>query len=332
MISVNYIQEMKGAPAWSQHVPAAVDDYSVADLVFPWFLFLVGVSIPLSLGKFLDGARAGALGRIAPRVLGLLLVGLIFANEERHDDAATGMGHHLWLFLVLTAVMVLPPGCCPPGGPPARQRIERAGKVGAAVLLAVLLALWRGKATGGGVSWLGIEWWGFLGLDWLGVPRGGGRLPARAGRRGGPARRPRGPDGDRVLGRSTSGSGRSRPCSTCSRSRRSSGSLSAMVVAGAVAGRWLTRPQPGRAAPALFGLALWTVGWFLRPLHGYHKESASESWALVAAGQASLLLAGLHEALDRRRLGARVGGAFALVGRNALLAYVLPEWLAAFDG
>ena len=56
-----------------------------------------------------------------------------------------------------------------------------------------------------------------------------------------------------------------------------------------------TEPAPwvalACAALALFGVGLWVAGWFLRPLHGYHKISASEGWALVAAGQGALLLA-----------------------------------------
>jgi predicted acyltransferase len=52
------------------------------DLIFPLFLFLVGVVLPFSLRKYQTGAhpRSTALGRIARRVVLLFLLGLICNN------------------------------------------------------------------------------------------------------------------------------------------------------------------------------------------------------------------------------------------------------------
>lgn len=49
------------------------------DLIFPLFLFLVGVVLPFSLSKYQSGAhpKAAALGRISRRVVFLFLLGLI---------------------------------------------------------------------------------------------------------------------------------------------------------------------------------------------------------------------------------------------------------------
>ena len=66
------------APSWMHHIqPPDADGMTLADVVFPWFLFIVGVSIPLAL------ERARALGvpgwkqfaHILLRTAGLLIWG-----------------------------------------------------------------------------------------------------------------------------------------------------------------------------------------------------------------------------------------------------------------
>ncbi len=48
MVFVNDVGS--AAPAWAHHIqPPDADGMTVADMVFPGFLFIVGMSIPLSL-------------------------------------------------------------------------------------------------------------------------------------------------------------------------------------------------------------------------------------------------------------------------------------------
>src|SRR4051812_8165327 len=54
MTWVNFIGEMPGIPAWLKHAPATQDGFTFPDLVFPGFLFIVGIAIPLALGKVRD--------------------------------------------------------------------------------------------------------------------------------------------------------------------------------------------------------------------------------------------------------------------------------------
>jgi hypothetical protein len=106
------------------------------------------------------------------------------------------------------------------------------------------------------------------------------------------------------------------------------GSMTAMVLAGAVAGIVLTDTAGRRwLSLVLLGAGLWLAGWFLRPLHGYHKLGSSESWALVGAGQGALLLALAHVLFDQLLAHQRWPRLLALAGQSALLAYLLSEWL-----
>jgi heparan-alpha-glucosaminide N-acetyltransferase len=336
MVFVNSVAGMPGAPGWSQHLPARVDGYTLTDLVFPWFLFLVGVSIPLSLGKHLDagwswGSRWAAFTRILPRVLGLLVLGLIDVNENRHNAAATGISQALWFALTVTAALVIW-RVRPPGGSPTRRKMETVLQFLAAIVLVWLLVIWRGNISGGGVGPLRTSWWGILGLiGWCYLVGSLAYLLAR---------------GSQValmavaglmiciaLGGRHERYGLLAPLTHVINVRELCGSLAAIVVLGSIAGTWLKKSSIITARNlALLGLGLWIAGWFLRPLHGYHKISASEGWVLVAAGQGALLLAVFHAWLDvwRGGRGGPVARWLGLVGCNALLAYLLPEWAGSW--
>ena len=53
MIFVNDVAGVKAAPAWLKHVDAHADGMTLPDMVFPAFLFIVGMSIPLAIGRAL---------------------------------------------------------------------------------------------------------------------------------------------------------------------------------------------------------------------------------------------------------------------------------------
>src|ERR1035437_8706494 len=60
MTLVNYLSPVQGVPAWSKHWPESLDGYTYVDVVFPAFLFIVGVAIPLALNRRLSrGASRG---------------------------------------------------------------------------------------------------------------------------------------------------------------------------------------------------------------------------------------------------------------------------------
>ncbi len=51
MIWVNYLAGMPGIPYWLEHTSAHADGITLPDLVFPGFLFIVGIAIPLALHR-----------------------------------------------------------------------------------------------------------------------------------------------------------------------------------------------------------------------------------------------------------------------------------------
>jgi predicted acyltransferase len=82
------------------------------DLIFPLFLFTVGVVLPFSLRKYQTGdrPRAGAFNRLARRTALLFLLGLIYNNLLRFDFAnlrMTGVLQRIAICYGITAVIFL---------------------------------------------------------------------------------------------------------------------------------------------------------------------------------------------------------------------------------
>jgi len=75
------------APAWMHHIqPPNADGMTLSHIVFPAFLFLVGVSIPLAFERAQAAGRSKftQLVHVLTRTAGLLLLGVIELNSS-HD-------------------------------------------------------------------------------------------------------------------------------------------------------------------------------------------------------------------------------------------------------
>jgi heparan-alpha-glucosaminide N-acetyltransferase len=160
MIFVNTLAGVRGMPAWMEHAPADMDGMTFPDVVFPAFLFIVGMSIPFAMAQRLAaGDSGGQLARhVLVRAAGLLVFGVFMVNaEEGYNEAAMGMSIHLWsLLFYVCAILVW-----------AVYRFENKAVamtlrvVGLAGLIALALAF-RGGPDGG--LRLAPQWWGILGL------------------------------------------------------------------------------------------------------------------------------------------------------------------------
>jgi heparan-alpha-glucosaminide N-acetyltransferase len=51
MVFVNDVPGVKGLPWWTYHIPAGKNGMTYVDVVFPAFLFIVGMAIPLAVRK-----------------------------------------------------------------------------------------------------------------------------------------------------------------------------------------------------------------------------------------------------------------------------------------
>jgi heparan-alpha-glucosaminide N-acetyltransferase len=335
MVFVNYIAGMKAIPFILRHAAADQDIFTLTDVVFPGFLFIVGVSIPLALAKRKTEARTSfsLLGHVLLRTLALLFLGILLVNEDRYSAAAAGLGKNLWYFAATAAVFVLW-AVVPKDDAPARKRLHLGLKVAAAVLLIALVIVFRGQGPDGRVTWLQTSWWGILGM--IGWCYLAGCLLFLASR------------GNRAvlagavglmsalyIGARHGALGFLGSFNDFLNVGSLFGSHAAIVAAGMLAGT-VFLPGTGIRAPrarvrslAVLGMALLLAGYVLRPLHGFSKIGGTESYCLATAGICCLLFLLFYIVLDL--LKARKAAALLIpAGRNPLLAYLLPGFVDGF--
>lgn len=158
MLFVNFIAGAAGIPPGIHHVAADVDGMHLADIVFPAFLFTVGMSIPFATNARLvkgDSVRA-VLTHTGWRGVSLIVLGVFMVNmESGHDAAAMPMPIAAW-GLCFYAAVALVWGSYRLKQPLAEMLLRR---LGMAILL--VLALTYRSTDGGGMS---VQWWGILGL------------------------------------------------------------------------------------------------------------------------------------------------------------------------
>ena len=100
MFTMIFVNDLAGAPEkivpdWMVHFSDRHEHGSgmtFVDMVFPGFLFIVGMSIPFALGPRLAKGEAAwkIFGHVAVRTLALLELGILMVNGEGGGDAHCG--------------------------------------------------------------------------------------------------------------------------------------------------------------------------------------------------------------------------------------------------
>jgi len=106
MFTMIFVNDLAGAPKkvvpdWMVHFSDRHKHGSgmtFVDLVFPAFLFIVGMAIPFALGGRLNkGEPVGKiLGHVAVRTLALLAIGILMVNNESAAEAGPGWSPEAW--------------------------------------------------------------------------------------------------------------------------------------------------------------------------------------------------------------------------------------------
>ena len=98
MIFVNDLAGVKGLPWWNYHIPQGVSGITYVDVVFPAFLFIVGMALPLAIERRLE--QVPSLLRLCRHILlrfaALAILGIFIANWHKLDPALTGISKSLW--------------------------------------------------------------------------------------------------------------------------------------------------------------------------------------------------------------------------------------------
>ncbi len=171
MIFVNDLASVHGLPWWTYHMPARIDAMTYVDMVFPFFLFAVGLSIPLAIKARLrkNDSQAALWLHIVIRSVSLIVLGLILANAEKGDPARIGFNNSLWAILALLGAALY---LSVYTGSDRGKNVHRILRVLGLILVVVMYAIFRRTTHDGSAAWIDggyPEILGLIGYTYLAV-------------------------------------------------------------------------------------------------------------------------------------------------------------------
>ena len=329
MIFVNELADVRGLPWWTYHAKGNWDVMTYVDMVYPFFLFIVGLAIPLAIrARLKKNPSTPALWlHIVLRSVSLIVLGLILANADKVDAVRTHLKGDAWGLLGLLGGVLF---WNVYGDSKRYATLFRVLRITGLVLLVAMYAIFRRSTGGGHVGWIDgsypeilgligytylsvaalylltrrwlwapLAWFialvalcAFSTLHWLNFPN---TLPLYFW-------------------------------------PFSNGSWACMTMAGVVtssiflgAHRWHTARQKMLLAVA-FAVPVLAAGWLLTPL-GISKIRATPTWSLYSIGAAVLCFTLLYWICDVKK---RTTWALFVrpAGANTLLTYLLPDFYA----
>jgi heparan-alpha-glucosaminide N-acetyltransferase len=163
MIFVNDLAGVKGLPWWTYHIPPGEDGMTYVDVVFPAFLFIVGMAVPLAIKKrkAKGDTSLKLIYHTFIRALSLVAIGLLIMNGRDVDAAETGISYAAWNVLMFIGVILL--WNVYPRSAGRRQLLFNILKWSGLLLLIILLVIYR-REIDGTSAWMNLGTWSILGL------------------------------------------------------------------------------------------------------------------------------------------------------------------------
>jgi predicted acyltransferase len=346
MFTMIFVNDIAGVshqivPDWMRHFHGR-SGMTFVDLVFPAFLFMVGMSIPSALGgRLLAGEPVWKiLLHVVARTFCLLLVGVLMVNDESPGPDMSGLSPDCWAVLMYLSAILAFCSISPAGrsetSPEMKWRWQSISRLARAIGFAGLLVLaflFRGDKGQRIISLspfvIHTSWFGILGLiAWAYLA---GSIVFLAFRCNSLARLgcmalllalyPADKTGvfdnfwlNRYVG--IGGTLGAQPSITVA------GSLLASILP---PWRKLTLTATLRFT-AWFILGCAAAALLLEGLYGINKNEATPSWCLWACAVTALVWLVFHLLSDLGSIHPAVR-VFALAGRNVLLAYLFSEML-----
>ena len=322
MIFVNELAGVRDIPAWMKHMPADADAMSFVDVVFPAFLFIVGMAIPFAINRRLE--KGDNLFQVQLHILfrtvGLLVLGFFLVNTEGgYDDKAMGISINLWALLFFAAAILI------------WKQYRTSNKIVVYILrafgLIVLIALaviYRGEKG----AYITPRWWGILGLiGWAYLYSCIFYQLLR---------------GDKYLltlmiaiciGLYVVGTlplVQQSPLLHWISAQRGNAAHTSIVLCGVVVTLIFfdtSREISDRLRflyGSIFTVLLFVAGYFLRPQFKISKIHATPTWCLYSAGFCTLLFMFLYWLIDKKRIE-KWTHFFKPAATNPLLTYIIPD-------
>jgi predicted acyltransferase len=326
MIFVNDLDGVHGLPWWTHHAKANIDVMTYVDMVFPFFLFIIGLSLPLAIRQRLkkNPSLPALWLHVLLRSVCLLALGLILANDHKGDAAQMHLAPFAWTLLALLGMGLFLSVYASDG---RHATLHRWLRFGGLVLALVMFAIFRRVTQDGHVTWIDfsyIEILGLIGCTYFAVSLL--YIPTR--------RWPWAPFAWFIVLVAFSGLSAAKwivferdlphyvwPFGD--------GTMAFITMAGVVTSaifigeqRWQTLRNKLLMGSS-FGIATVIAGYFLTPL-GISKIRDTPTWGLYSVGAAVLLFTALFWVCDVKKQTSWAEFVHP-AGANTLLTYLLPD-------
>ncbi|MEN8201347.1 MAG: DUF5009 domain-containing protein [Bacteroidota bacterium] len=324
MIFVNDLWTLSEVPDWLGHKAEHEDGMGLADVVFPAFLFIVGLSIPYAIRARLKkrDTKVQVLRHILERTLALLIMGVFMVNLENIDSEKLLFSASIWQILMTLSFFLI-------------WNIYRGpvyGKVSPWILkglgwaILLFLAITYQGAGESANPWMRFHWWGILGLIgwgyllsalvylWLGNKPGKIALI--------------------LLLLLLLNINEFKTPLSFSIKMVVSASTYFLVLCGVLASAMMIRLQEQKKMqlliPFLLGFAalLMLFGFLSRPAWGISKIQATPSWTAICAGITALAFALMYLLADKAKYF-RWAGIIEAAGSSTLTCYLVPYYVYA---
>ena len=156
MVFVNDLWTVGDVPHWLEHFEGLEDGMVIADIVFPMFLFAMGMSVPYAIESRFSKGYSGesTLGHILSRTLALLLMGVFIVNTEGGFDSTLGYGVSVYRLLMVAAFFLI-------WNQYGKEfKLKKPLQLCGLAILAFLAFTFRTPEGG----YLSAQWWGILGI------------------------------------------------------------------------------------------------------------------------------------------------------------------------
>lgn len=109
MLMVNDFWSVSGIPYWMEHAAWGEDMLGFSDIVFPTFLFCVGLSIPYAIAAMRRKGRSegDVIRHILERSFALILMGAYICNYEYGIDPSIGYDRSVYSILMTVAFFLV---------------------------------------------------------------------------------------------------------------------------------------------------------------------------------------------------------------------------------
>jgi heparan-alpha-glucosaminide N-acetyltransferase len=321
MIFVNELAGKREIPQWMKHMPADADAMTFVDVVFPAFLFIVGMSIPFAINNRL--AKGDSFAQLQQhiffRTLGLLVLGFFMVNAEGgYNETAMGMSINLWALLFFVAVILIWKKYYT-----SNKILVYVLRIVGAIMLIILALIYKGE-NGEHIT---PRWWGILGL--IGWAYLYSCIFYQLFK------------GNKYLlillivfcmVIYTVGHTSANAESLRNWISKQSGNAShtSIVLCGVVVSLIFfdeskaVSTQRRFANAFIFTVLLFAGGYFLRPYYALSKIHATPTWCLYSAAYCTLLFAFLYWLIDIKGIQ-KWTNFFKPAGSNPLLTYIIPD-------